>query len=328
MDGYQLSEEAARRTAAAVRKVETMGPPAPPAGAPRPVQYKPAFYRLAADAGGGQYSAYAQAWNAEDGELADVTDTHHSEYNRAVTVYDLRGRSGAAVGDAGTGLIVCGWKVWVNGEWVTLVDVAKATPGAGEAATRNYSYRAHIVAPCDADNDPFLTIPDVLNSIIWFDPEIRDCVGDGEEGSGFNPARHPGYKAARLRSANSPHHWRLTVGAAGDDEWLPFSLVYYDEDGISSDYNYGGDPEFQVRVTSGGALEFRIYSNPGETAFHWVLTIGVRVLALPAGMDMPELGTFDCSEVDGVFGCDHEWGIPADPDPVQHPWGDGLWRHL
>ncbi|HUX00924.1 MAG TPA: hypothetical protein VMY35_08080, partial [Phycisphaerae bacterium] len=183
---YEISEGAARKLAKLVRDHEGGGHERPGGpGRQRHVQYKPAFYRLATDEGDGEYAAYAQAWNAENGEFADVADTHHPEYNRAVAVLDIRGRDGAAVGAAGIGLIVHGWKVWVNGEWITLVDIATGG-GAAETASFTAHYSMSQAYESFPEECTFWTLAGCLNSFLQICLDLRMCEEDLPGGD------HPG----------------------------------------------------------------------------------------------------------------------------------------
>jgi len=132
-EGYELSEDAARRTAAAVRRVEAMKPDAGAAATRgRNVPYKPAFYRLATNEGDGEYTCRRQAWDDDAKAFADVAESHQAEYDVDVTAYDYQERADGVAGAAGTGQIVRGWKIHVggatvkDGQWITLIDVADA----------------------------------------------------------------------------------------------------------------------------------------------------------------------------------------------------------
>jgi len=129
-EGYELSEDAARRTAAAVRRVEAMTPAAGAAATRgRNVPYKPAFYRLATNEGDGEYTCRRQAWDDDAKAFADVAESHQAEYDVDVTAYDYQERADGVAGAADVGQIVRGWKIHVggatikDGQWITLVDV-------------------------------------------------------------------------------------------------------------------------------------------------------------------------------------------------------------
>jgi len=135
MEHYEISEEAARDLAEIVHayKAGKLTPtPANPSRR-RPAVYAPIWYRLATNSAGGVYLLRKQAWNDSTNSFADVADDNDAEYNRDVTGHDFRGRDDGTAGAAGIGQIVRGWKLFVNDEWVTLVDV-------GEAAGAPYSF--------------------------------------------------------------------------------------------------------------------------------------------------------------------------------------------
>ena len=129
-EGYELSEDAARRTAAAVRRVEAMTPAAGAAATRgRNVPHKPAFYRLANNLGDGKYTCRRQAWDDDAKAFADVAESHQAEHDVEVTAYDYQERADGVAGFADVGQIVRGWKIHVGGAtraegtWITLVDV-------------------------------------------------------------------------------------------------------------------------------------------------------------------------------------------------------------
>jgi len=153
-DGYELSEDAARRTAAAVRRVEAMTPAAGAAATRgRNVPYKPAFYRLATNEGDGEYTCRRQAWDDDAKAFADVAESHQAEYDVDVTAYDYQERADGVAGAADVGQIVRGWKIHVggatikDGQWITLVDVGGGTadspltlgPSASDMANLSWS---------------------------------------------------------------------------------------------------------------------------------------------------------------------------------------------
>jgi hypothetical protein len=134
MKSYQLSEDAARNLAEIVRayKAGKLGGNLAQVRRRPPGPYQPIWYRLLTDEGAGTYTARRQEWNFQTEAFQDVADEDHPEYGLDVTVYDHRGRDGAATdadGDPGDGLLVHGWRITADDEPVTLVDVCEDGPG-------------------------------------------------------------------------------------------------------------------------------------------------------------------------------------------------------
>ena len=137
-----------RRTAAAVRKVEGL----PPAGGGRgrnmrPIPYRPSWWRIVSNAGGGAYTLHAQRWDPSSHAFADVSyEDPHGQYGADVTGYDHLGRD-----DGAADSVVPGWQIWA-GQWVTLIDTA--APGTSSMAGL-YAQRWVDLLDTTADGDTY-----------------------------------------------------------------------------------------------------------------------------------------------------------------------------
>ncbi len=86
--------------------------------------YRKLWYKIVTNVGAGEYTLAKQAWNTTSKVFENVTDTQDPEYNLNVTGYDCLGQA-----DGQVGTLVQGWKLCINGTWVTLIDLG---PAAGE----------------------------------------------------------------------------------------------------------------------------------------------------------------------------------------------------
>jgi len=213
-----------------------------------------------------------------------------------------------------------------------------ASTPAGEADVRNFAYKAHYNAgDGNPSEEPFWTIPDALHSDIEFRIEIRECVGHGEEGAGFPAAKHPAYKGAIVHkggtwNANSIRVW----GEGADDSWAEaYAMMVLQNAMGPTDWSaYDGDPIFQVQVNADGDLQFRFHTVSASVLDNCEIVITVRIIALPGGTDLPELGQPDALDFFDTPYCDHELGSPSDPEwnpeteATPFEWGDEKWRSL
>ena len=213
-----------------------------------------------------------------------------------------------------------------------------ASTPAGEADVRNFAYKAHYNAgDGNPSEEPFWTIPDALHSDIEFRIEIRECVGHGEEGAGFPAAKHPAYKGAIVHkggtwNANSIRVW----GEGADDSWAEaYAMMVLQNAMGPTDWSaYDGDPIFQVQVNADGDLQFRFHTVSARVLDNCEIVITARIIALPGGTDLPELGQPDALDFFGTPYCDHELGSPSDPEwnpeteATPFEWGDEKWRSL
>jgi hypothetical protein len=126
MAGYELSEAAVRKLAEIVRAYSAgklTARTAPPASPRRDAPYTPEFYRLAVNAGDGAYTLRKQEWDADTDEMINLADGFDPDYNLDIDGFDYQGRADGVAGAAGTGQIVRGWRLFIDDEWITLVDV-------------------------------------------------------------------------------------------------------------------------------------------------------------------------------------------------------------
>jgi len=262
-----------------------------------------------------------------DLDVADWADITDGEVN-----FLTAGTSGSArilwyEGDE-TGLL---WAVCLLG-----ASAYTSTP-TGEAETHTYTYKAHLGAGiCTDDMDPFWTIPDSLNADIVIFPEGRACedVFDGDS--------HPKQKGLISYAGNLYGMQDWKVEEEGDDDWtdiiMPVVLIngtvvqFY-----SSSGGYSNAHKLQVRVNTGGELQFRFWTTvepgTGPVPAPFILYLSVMVIKRISGLDVDELGTAEGGEdIYGTPFCDHElhlgpeWNPETDPTPYE--WGDGLWRHV
>lgn len=336
VDGYELSEDAARRTAAAVRRVEAMAPDVGGgATARRNAPYKPAFYRLATNVGGGQYTCRRQAWDATNKKFIDVGEPNQAEYGVDVTAYDFRQRADGVAGAADVGQIVRGWKTHVggatlaDGTWITLVDVSTtASPETGEVVVRNYAKVFHDAGEQAADTAVFWSIPNALNCRLEYYIEYRLCyTGSTEPYWGANEnhptLRGPSFPTAPEGITSFPS---FLTGPDGDDvsKHKCWARVV-DDDPVSSAVATQ-DLDLYLRVATDGDLDFWFDTGGAPTYNPGMLYICVRLTPYESGLNVQEIGTVNNYTTGGKTRNMHEAGLPANPDPETSEWGNSTWR--
>jgi hypothetical protein len=118
-EGFLLSEQAVRKTAEAIQQIRGMIPTGGRGAQGMPPDKL--WYKVQTNEGAGAYTLRKQEWNASTHKFQNVTNTNDPEYGFYVTGYDCQGNTDGQVGD-----LVAGWKLVVDGAWVTLIDLAGA----------------------------------------------------------------------------------------------------------------------------------------------------------------------------------------------------------
>ncbi len=143
-DRYNLTAQAARRTAEAVRKV--LNPPVDTSSIPRrrrTVPHYKRWFRIVTNEGAGDYTVRLQEWDKSAGELADVSDQDHPEYNKNQDAFDSHGRPFGVIND-----IVEGWMIYVDDEWIIIINLGGEVRH-GKITTTWEDGNTSAVHPCD-----------------------------------------------------------------------------------------------------------------------------------------------------------------------------------
>lgn len=124
MDGYVLSRQDLAKLRTLLARPDG-GPPRPATPNVQPVKR---WYRIVTNEGDGEYTLRLQQVNATSRQLEDVGEGKPGT-GVDVTAYDVQGAQTGAADQK-----VQGWKVFVHGEWLTLLDLS-ASAQTGTHAT-------------------------------------------------------------------------------------------------------------------------------------------------------------------------------------------------